>query len=263
MPYTAVMNRVRPSDSARLTWTSVNLKLGPSVFPLLFARMSAPRVPESRPARVVIVAHGLGVSKEVQCPELERLARAGFIAVSLDAPHHGERRDGQLELLDAATGAEHHERLIAMIAEAAAEIPLLIEYFRCTFAARVAMIGISMGGFTTFASFMHEPRPDVAIPFLGSPDWRAPGHPDDVPPAGPVCSPERFFPIPLLAVTAGLDTTVPPAAAVSFLEKLRPLYETKPELLAHIGYPHSEHMMRGDDWDDAWRKAIDFLNIHL
>lgn len=244
-------------------WAARNLNLGTAMIPMLLASRAVSEEHRAR-ARVVIVAHGLGVGKEVQRPELERLARAGFIAVCPDAPHHGERRDGLLDLLDSSSGTERHERFIGMVAEAAAEIPLLIEYFRNTLGARVAMTGISMGGFTTFASFMHEPRPDVAVPFLASPDWRAPDRRSPAfPLKGPVCRPERFFPVPLMAVTAGHDTTVPPEAALSFLEMLRPLYASAPDTLVHAGYPASEHMMREEDWNNAWERAIAFLNEHL
>jgi len=244
-------------------WAARTLKLGTAAIPLLMARRAASEA-DCAVSRVVIVAHGLGVGKEVQRPELERLAKAGFIAVCPDAPHHGERRDGLLERLEASTGAERHERLIGMVSEAASEIPLLIAHFRYSLGARVAMTGISMGGFTTFASFLHEPRPDVAIPFLASPDWRTQEQRKaGFPLKGPARSPGRFFPVPLLAVTAGLDTVVPPDAAVSFMETLRPMYATAPGSLVHIDYPSSEHMMREDDWNDAWERAIAFLNTYL
>ncbi len=254
-----------PTDHAAtpIHWVAKNLSLGTATIPLLMAQRAASTGDCAIP-RVVIVAHGLGVGKEVQRPELERLARAGFIAVCPDAPHHGERRDGLLDLLDASVGMERHERLIAMVSEAASEIPLLISYFRHSLGARVAMTGISMGGFTTFASFLHEPRPDVAIPFLASPDWRSPEQRlMDFPPTGPVCNPGRFFPVPLMAVTGGHDTVVPPDATTSFIETLRPMYATTPGTLVHAGYPASEHMMREEDWNDAWKRAIAFLNEHL
>lgn len=244
-------------------WVARNLELGTASIPLLIARRDVSARDCAIP-RVVIVAHGLGVGKEVQRPELERLARAGFIAVCLDAPHHGERRDGLLDLLEASGGPERHERFIAMVSEAASEIPLLINHFRHSLGARVAMTGISMGGFTTFAAFLHEPRPDVAIPFLASPDWRSPEQRRaGFPPMGPVCNPARFFPVPLMGVTGGRDTVVPPDATVSFMETLRPIYATAPGTLVHAGYPASEHMMREEDWNDAWNRAIAFLNEHL
>ncbi|HOT29545.1 MAG TPA: alpha/beta fold hydrolase [Candidatus Ozemobacteraceae bacterium] len=244
-------------------WAARTLKLGTTTIPLLIARRAVSES-DCGISRVVIVAHGLGVDKEVQRPELERLARAGFIAVCPDAPHHGERRDGLLERLDASTGTERHERFIGMVSEAASELPLLIDHFRHSLGGRVAVAGISMGGFTTFASFLHDPRPDVAILFLASPDWRTPDQRlAGLPPKGPVCNPDRFFPVPLMAVTAGCDTVVPPDETVSFMETLRPLYAAAPGSLLHAGYPSSGHMMRENDWDDAWERAILFLNEHL
>jgi len=260
------MNIPGTNPGDELLWNSMSLRLGTAVIPLLIVQMRSPGAHESSPDRVVLVAHGLGVSKEVQRPELEKLARSGFTAVGIDAPHHGERRDEQLDALNASTGAEAHGRFIAMVAEAAAEIPLLIEYFKTTHHARVAMTGISMGGYTTFASFMHDPRPDAAVPLLASPDWRSTtsfGAPGPDTPTGPASMPERFFPAPILVISAGLDSTVPPESATCFVNSLRTSYVRAPEKLVQIEYPRSEHMMRGDDWNDAWNRVIEFLSTHL
>jgi len=71
-----------PTDHAAtpIHWVARNLSLGTATIPLLMAQRAASTGDCAIP-RVVIVAHGLGVGKEVQRPELERLARAGFIAV--------------------------------------------------------------------------------------------------------------------------------------------------------------------------------------
>ena len=41
--------------------------------------------PEGEPRATLLWYHGLGVSKETHLPELERFARAGILAVGVDA----------------------------------------------------------------------------------------------------------------------------------------------------------------------------------
>jgi hypothetical protein len=31
----------------------------------------------------------------------------------------------------------------------------------------------------------------------------------------------------------------------------------------HYEYPESDHMMRPQDWDDVWNRALGFLRRHL
>jgi alpha-beta hydrolase superfamily lysophospholipase len=60
------------------------------------------------PHPVVFWFHGFGVDKETHRKELEQLARAGFLAVGVDAAGHGARR---LPDLDARQAAPHHQAL--------------------------------------------------------------------------------------------------------------------------------------------------------
>jgi hypothetical protein len=60
------------------------LRLGPA--PALIVR------PDDTPRATLLWYHGLGVSKETHRPELERFARAGILAIGIDAAGHGERR---------------------------------------------------------------------------------------------------------------------------------------------------------------------------
>ena len=72
--------------------------------PLLLAFPQAGDAPH--PA--VLWFHGFGVDNEVHRKELEQLARAGFLAVGVDAAGHGARR---LPDLDARQAAPHDEAL--------------------------------------------------------------------------------------------------------------------------------------------------------
>lgn len=212
----------------------------------------------------VIVLHGLGVSKEVQIPELERLRHAGFFAIALDAPHHGSRCDGLLDYINSAKGHERYHVLLSSVMQHCSEITCLIEFLRNEGKKKIAVVGISMGAHTAFALLRMSSRPDLIAPFLGTPDFRTRNPQYYLPPSplelsGPAHHLEEVYPASLFIVTAGSDSVVNPAPAREFAEKLKPYYEKCPEKLTYNEYPDSDHMMRPADWFDAWEKFVQRL----
>lgn len=213
----------------------------------------------------VIVLHGLGVSKEIQIPELERLRHAGFFAIALDAPHHGNRSDGILDFINSSSGHERYHILLSSIMQHCSEIAALVDFLRSEGKKKVAVTGISMGGHTAFAMLrMLESRPDLIAPFLGTPDFRTrnphyylPASPLEL--AGPAHHLEEVYPASLFIVNAGSDSVVSPVPAREFVQQLRPFYKNSPELLEYHEYPESDHMMRPADWFDAWEKFVERL----
>lgn len=216
---------------------------------------------EPSSSSVVIILHGLGVSKEVQIPELQRLKAEGFFSVAIDAPHHGERVDGYLEVMEKQTcDLSKHLMLIKIICQQAVEVEALINYYQ-NHGKKVAVVGISMGGFSTFALLRGHCKPDLCAPFLASPDFRLPEAGKDFPESiieksGPFDFPEEAFPTPLFVVNGLLDTVVKASQSESFYGKLQKLYAKKPELLEFHAYPKSEHFMKPADWYDSWSKLI-------
>ena len=109
---------------------------------------------------VVVVLHGLGCYKETQEAELERLGAAGFFAVAVDAPHHGVRSDNAMEVFRDSDGFEGHHFMLASVLQHASEIAGLVEELRKKYK-KVAVMGISMGGYTAFALLRYANRPDL------------------------------------------------------------------------------------------------------
>ena len=64
--------------------------------------------PEDAPA--IIMLHGTGGTKESELPFLTELARAGFIAVSIDGRHHGARARGIDDGKRQRAGREQQQR---------------------------------------------------------------------------------------------------------------------------------------------------------
>ncbi|HNX75342.1 MAG TPA: alpha/beta fold hydrolase [Candidatus Rifleibacterium sp.] len=211
----------------------------------------------------VIVMHGLGVSKEVQLPEIERLRAAGFFAIAVDAPHHGSRHTGFVELAEGQHGHTWHHLFLAIVLQQASEISQLVAKLRNS-GKKVCVSGISMGGFVAFAMLRMPNRPDLIAPFIGSPDFRSREPAGLLPPSpaetsGPADYIEQVYPAGLFMVTAGHDTVVDPIGTRQFAERLRPIYRACPEKLEYYDYPQSDHMMRPADWFDAWEKFIERL----
>ena len=212
---------------------------------------------------VVVVLHGLDCYKEKQQAELDRLSAAGFFAMAVDAPHHGERIDGALEVFKRLGSFERHHFLLASVLQHASEIAGLVTELRKKYK-KIAVMGISMGGHSVFAMLRLADRPDLLAPFLSTPDFRTrnltvrlPISPAET--TGPADYVEEVFPAPLFMVAAGSDSVVNPAAVRKFYDQLRPHYQSRPELLEYHEYPESDHLMRPEDWYDAWRLFIERL----
>ncbi len=212
---------------------------------------------------VVVVLHGLGCYKETQEAELERLGAAGFFAVAVDAPHHGVRSDNAMEVFRDSDGFEGHHFMLASVLQHASEIAGLVEELRKKYK-KVAVMGISMGGYTAFALLRYANRPDLLAPFLATPDFRArnlkvrlPFSPLEL--VGPADHSEDVFPASLFMVAAGSDSVVSPVGAREFYKHLQPLYRTQPESLEYHEYPESDHIMQPQDWYAGWNLFLSRL----
>ncbi len=211
----------------------------------------------------VIILHGLSVSKEVQLPELERLRAEGFFAIAIDAPHHGSRDDGMLALFKETHGHARHHLLLSFVLQHASEVSQLVQQLRES-GKKVAVSGISMGGHVAFALLRMSNRPDFIAPFISTPDFRTREPAGQLPPSpaetcGPADYPEQVFPASLFVITAGNDATVRPAATRQFMKQLKQFYRDCPEKLEYHEFEHSDHMMRPQDWFDAWEKFVERL----
>lgn len=214
----------------------------------------------------VLIYHGLGASKEVQLKEAESLAAEGFLAVTVDAWGHGERRLPDFD--EATSGNAFYATFSHMILNSIQEIPSLLDGLSALIGpgtGRFGLTGISMGGYIAFGVALCEPRIQAVVPILGSPDWRfrsqklAPGFLR----SSPHLHPEVFPPRALLVLNAGLDTNVPPAPARRFMKGLVKHYQQAPERLEYVEYPQSTHFMREQDWNDLWHRAVGWFGRYL
>lgn len=206
---------------------------------------------------VIICLHGLDVSKEVNETDMNRLEEAGFWCVSIDAPHHGERKDGYLDIMRTANKREAYSMLMTIIQQEAAEVTDLIRLYKSQ-GKKVAVYGVSMGAYATYALMMLNREADLFAPFMGNPDFRFIGSKvfSKLETIGPIDNVDKIFPANLFIINAGSDDVVDPNGARKFYEAIKPYYKTSPEKLEYLEYPESGHLMRPEDWFNAWDAFI-------
>lgn len=209
---------------------------------------------------VVIMLHGSEVSKEVNQTDMDRLEAAGFWSVCIDAPHHGERSDGYMELAAKATPKDYYLMMLAVVHQEAAEVAELVKHFK-SLGKKVAVVGISMGGYAAFATMMLTHEPDLFATFMGNPDFGYEANSTYSLPelACPAKNIDFIFPTSILMVIAGKDTYVNPNGARNFYKALKPYYESAPERLELFEFPESDHFMREQDWFAGWEALVNRL----
>jgi hypothetical protein len=220
-------------------------RLGPA--PALLARPAA----ASGLLPAVLWFHGFDADKETHRPELGALAKAGFLAVGIDAVGHGERRFPDFAERFAGTKDGTDRLFLDLVAEGVAEVPRIVEALRAGGQAepdRISLGGVSMGGFIVYGALAAALPFPAAVALLGSPEW-----PRET---SPHLHLDPFFPTALLSINAGSDEVVSPAGARALHRALRPLYAAQPDRLRYREIEGSPHMMGAVDWALAIRETV-------
>ena len=174
----------------------------------------------------VLFYHGFGGTKERPEAYLTALAEAGFLAVSLDAVGHGERRYPDFEMIfDNERWDTRFEEVethfLKLLDDTAAEVPAIIDDLIARGWARADRVGVagrSLGGNLAFASVLADSRIHAAVSVVGSPEWTLPR------PHSPHHHPDRFFPAAVLSQAAEFDEHCPPGEIRAFYAALEPWY---------------------------------------
>ncbi|ADO70546.1 alpha/beta hydrolase family protein [Stigmatella aurantiaca] len=223
---------------------------------------------EPRPGPAVLVLHGLGANADTQYGELNALAHWGLSAVGVDAPHHGARRDAWLDEMAGLGFPESHARLLHAIREAARDVSRVIDHVVREGHGPIGLVGISFGAYTALAVAAEDSRVQATVSLLGSPDWS----PREGPITEEIRELMRHAPVhrpwdcarhPLLLVTAGRDTVVPPHWARDFARTFWEGASGWDSHVEYVEYSESEHMMRQQDWEACWDRSLRFLRRHL
>lgn len=226
--------------------------------------------PQAGYRRLALWLHPFGGTKEGVEPLLLDLARRGFVAVSFDALHHGERLTETRDAFRARVRSNLRRHFWPILARTADEVPQVIDWAQAAFdiAPQVAIGGISMGGDSAVAAAAVDRRIERVAATLATPDWlrpgslEPPGEADDVAWAlyrshNPLTNLAGYRHCPAITFECGeTDRQVPPDGAIRFAEALRSAYADSPERLAvnlHAEVGHSFN-------DSMWRRALDWLD---
>jgi uncharacterized protein len=194
----------------------------------------------------VLFYHGFGGSKDgSSLYYVTALAEAGFLAVSLDAVGHGERRLPEFDVIfnDKRWDANFEQTesdFLKLIDDTAAEAPAVIDDLVDRGWARADRIGIcgrSLGGNICYAAVLADPRVRAMASIVGSPEWTLPrAH-------SPHLHPDRFFPVAVLSQAAELDQYVPAEPVRSFHARLARCYTRDPGRVQYLEYPGVGHFL--------------------
>jgi len=219
------------------------------------------------PAPLVLLSHGFSRSKEDWLKELAELAGRGFVAVAMDNRLHGERAGVGFDSL-LPEGKLNVPALRRVMQETAADMSMLLDHFSgdvAVDAGRVAVVGVSMGGFVSFATLVNDLRIKVATPIIASPYWGDIPGDSDVDLDGeakadladlstrnePAGRKESIPPRALLMQIGGEDRHYDGARVESFYEELRPLYGDENERVSLIVHPGVGHELTAEMWANA------------
>ncbi len=211
--------------------------------PALLRFRGSPEVASERGA--VLLYHGFGGAKERMDAYATALAEAGFLAVSLDAVGHGERRYSDFDVIfnDERWDTRFEETetdFLQLIDETAAEVPAIVDDLVARGWARGDQVGIggrSLGGNIAYAAVLADARIRVAACIVGSPEWTLPrAH-------SPHNHLDRFFPVALLSQAAQFDEYVPAGPIRDFHARLRPWYAAEPARIQYVEYPGVGHFL--------------------
>jgi hypothetical protein len=211
--------------------------------PALLRYRGSPEVAAGR--GTVLFYHGFGGTKERPDAYLTALAEAGFLAVSLDAVGHGERRLADFDVIfneerwDADFEATETD-FLKLIDDTAAEVPSIIDDLLSRDWARedgVGVSGRSLGGNVCYAAVLADTRVRAIAPIVGSPEWTLPR------PHSPHHHPDRFFPAAILSQAAEFDEHCPPRPIRAFHSALEPWYRQKPDRIRYVEYPGVGHFL--------------------
>lgn len=226
--------------------------------------------PQAGHRRLALWLHPFGGTKEGVEPLLLDLARRGFVAVSFDALHHGERLSEARDAFRTRVRSNLRRHFWPILARTVEEVPQVIDWAQTTFdiAPQVAIGGISMGGDSAVAAAAVDRRIERVAATLATPDWlrpgsiESPGEADDEAWTlyrryNPLTNLEGYGHRPAITFECGeADRQVPPDGAICFADALRGAYAGSPERLAVNLHPEVAHRFT----DDMWGRALDWLD---
>jgi hypothetical protein len=220
------------------------------------------------PKPLVILSHAFQSTKEYWQDKLPALAALGYYAVALDNKSHGERNEPDFKSQVFSKHGLNLYEVRRLIKETADDIPILIDHFithKTVDAARIGMIGVSMGGFIAFRALVIDNRISVAAPVIASPyfdekprDVRLANRPEINQALNayslkfsPAFYPERFHPRAILIQVGGQDKHLDAGRVEQFYKTLGPYYQKIPDKLMFVQDENAGHEFTDSMWSNV------------
>ncbi|WP_145979224.1 alpha/beta hydrolase family protein [Gemmatimonas phototrophica] len=220
--------------------------------PILLARPSESR---GYPLPTVLWCHGFRADALAHARELERCARAGFLAIGIDAVGHGARLDAGMSARIARDGGAL-PLMLEQVEHTVNEVPGLLHALVSEFdasAEAMSLVGISMGAFLAYRAVGAGLPVRAVVALLGSPEWSSGTSAHLVP--------QCFRDVSLLSITAEHDVSVPPAAVVRLHTALDTRYGTTPSR-RHDVLRGAGHLTSAVEWEQAMQATMEWLEQH-
>jgi dienelactone hydrolase len=234
---------------------------------------------------VVIFLHGMGGSKEQDAQHMRDLASKGFFVLAIDAFLHGERKVPGIFQPGRAMGNLGEDYPIwvhqSSVAHTARDVSKIIDALSARAdvdAARIGVIGISMGSSTCMVLAWKEPRISVVVGFIGAVDFRydvtktAPGPEQDakwkalsprvrqlVDSIDPRERKASMVPKALFLANGARDKGIDIQSIKTFVQDLEPRYKDTPDRLKFLEEPEVGHSVT----DRMWKEGTEWLQRHL
>ncbi|KAK7352840.1 hypothetical protein VNO80_18270 [Phaseolus coccineus] len=142
--------------------------------PLLILKLKESDKQRRRPA--VVFLHGLDKNKESLRPWLKAYASRGYIAISMDAAHHGERAKSINAIRNALVAAWTLDGMMPFIYDTAYDLIKLADYLTAKREdidpSRIGITGISLGGMHAWFGAFADTRYAVVVPLVGVQGFR-------------------------------------------------------------------------------------------
>ena len=226
---------------------------------------------------LVILSHGFTQSKDTYSTNgcLKELAELGYYAVAIDNRLHGDRPGPDFH--SAVMNSSGEIDLLALrmaMKETADDVKLLIDDLSVLEEVdeeRIAMVGVSMGGFITYRTIVIDDRIKVGIPIISSPYW------DDIPgdvsvqktseaeletffeKYQPLKCMDLFYPTALLIQVGEMDQHYNLNKVKKYYEDLANYYVDSPNKIKLIVYPDTKHEFIHVMWEQALQWLRNFI----
>ncbi|KAH8954314.1 hypothetical protein BDL97_08G073300 [Sphagnum fallax] len=138
--------------------------------PVLIIRPKTSGTVTTAPRPAVVCLHSTGNSKETMRPFMEAYASSGYVAVAIDARHHGDRGHSPHAYAEALVAAWETGEEMPFIFDTVWDIIKLMDYLTTRpdiDPKHIGMMGISLGGMNTWFAAAADPRIAVAVALIG------------------------------------------------------------------------------------------------